>query len=163
MKVACTSVTSSSSFIADKDVVRLFSQMELRPDMAMHTYNPSSQEWGAGWWAGQQPRRHGKLGACVKSSEEFCLSPFLIWGLRRRLIRKRGIQMSADIWAPITGQLQADYSSHVGLMWVTTASPSLPPIPPRGVQKAESFLPTSVLLTLSIPSWVILTKLFLTW
>lgn len=49
MKVACTSVTSSSSFIADKDVVRLFSQMELRPDMAVHTYNPSSQECGAGW------------------------------------------------------------------------------------------------------------------
>lgn len=35
MKVACTSVTSSPSFIADKDVVRIFSQMELRPDMAV--------------------------------------------------------------------------------------------------------------------------------
>lgn len=48
MKVACTPVTSSPSFIADKDVVRIFSQMELRPDKAVHTHDPSSQDCGAG-------------------------------------------------------------------------------------------------------------------
>lgn len=48
MKVACTLVTSSPSFIADKDVVRIFSQMELRPDMAVHAYNPSSQDCEVG-------------------------------------------------------------------------------------------------------------------
>lgn len=68
MKVACTSVTASPSFTADKDVVRIFSQMELRPDMAVHTYNPSSQDYEAGLRAGQQPRLHGKLEACVENS-----------------------------------------------------------------------------------------------
>lgn len=89
--------------------------------------------------------------------------PFPHLGAMEKANKEGWPQMSADILAPITGQLQGGYCSHVGLMWMTTVSPSLSPMLPWGVQKAESFLPTSVLLTLSIPSWVILTRLFLTW